>query len=339
MNTSKCSIPTTNEKIGFTTSFPVEILFAAGYQPVDLNNIFITGNPLNMVQNAEFSGFPRNVCSWIKGIYAAINDPDNEIKTVVGIVQGDCSNTHSLMSLFKDSGIRVIPFSFPYDRDKKSLNSEIKKLKEIFGVNDEQIKEVKAELDQIRRMLRKLDLMTWLDNKVTGLENHYWLVNSSDFWGNPEQYKTELATFLEEAKEREPLNTMIRLAYIGVPPIFLDLYEFLQENRANVVFNEVQRQFSMPYLKDNIVDQYLAFTYPYTVTERLEDILFEAHKRSVNGIISYSQSFCHRQIDNILLKKNLSYPFITIEGDQPVVLDERTKLRLESFLDIIRFRS
>ncbi|GAI09778.1 unnamed protein product, partial [marine sediment metagenome] len=30
------------KKIGITTTVPVEILLAAGYQPVDLNNVFIT---------------------------------------------------------------------------------------------------------------------------------------------------------------------------------------------------------------------------------------------------------------------------------------------------------
>ena len=30
------------EKIGITTTVPVEILIAAGLKPVDLNNIFIT---------------------------------------------------------------------------------------------------------------------------------------------------------------------------------------------------------------------------------------------------------------------------------------------------------
>ncbi|MDI6815539.1 MAG: hypothetical protein QMC90_05650 [Dehalococcoidales bacterium] len=29
-------------KIGITTTVPIEILIAAGYKPVDLNNVFIT---------------------------------------------------------------------------------------------------------------------------------------------------------------------------------------------------------------------------------------------------------------------------------------------------------
>ena len=338
------------KKIGFTTSFPVEIVYAAGFQPVDLNNIFITNNPYQRVQDAEYQGFPRNVCSWIKGLYSTATDSFTQtagesgmreildLRAVVGVVQGDCSNTHSLMSLFQDMNIEVIPFSFPYNKEREFLKNEIERLKEYFQVTDDQVTDVKRELDTIRCILRELDRLTWQDNKVTGLENHYWLVNSSDFAGDPNKFKANLEQFVTEAAEREPFPDMIRLGYIGVPPIFLDLYDVLLSSGANVVFNEVQRQFAMPFSGDEIVDQYLNFTYPYSVYDRIRDIKTEAIKRGLQGLISYSQAFCHRQIDNILLKKHLPFPIIMLEGDQPVMVDERTKLRIESFLDILRIR-
>ncbi|MBW6516374.1 MAG: 2-hydroxyacyl-CoA dehydratase [Candidatus Cloacimonetes bacterium] len=332
-------------QVGFTTSFPVEIIFAAGHTPVDLNNIFINNEPQKRVQEAEFKGFPRNICSWIKGIYDTVLVSD--IKTVIGVVQGDCSNTHSLMSLLQDKGVEVIPFSFPYNKDRKMLEREIKKLEVRFQVTDHQVQEVKERLDEIRKDLLELDRLTYQERKVTGAENHLWLVSSSDFNGDPVKFSKGLRLFLQEANDREPRKLSsnsidkrqreIRLAYIGVPPIFTDLYQYLPEQRADIIFNEVQRQFSMPYLKEDIVEQYLTFTYPYTVFDRLEDIKREIDNRQIDGIISYSQAFCHRQIDNILLKKYLKLPFLTIEGDQPTCLDERTKLRLESFLDVIRF--
>ena len=332
-------------RVGFTTSFPVEVIIAAGHTPVDLNNIFINSNPLKRVQDAEAGGFPRNICAWIKGIYETILD--NEIETVVGVLQGDCSNTHSLMSLLQDKGVEVIPFSFPYNKDGKSLEREIKGLQMRFQVSDQQVREVKTALDQIRKDLLELDWLTYEERKVSGGENHLWLVSSSDFNGDPELYARELNSFLREARERKPFGSgshgersaedEIRLGYIGVPPIFTDLYEYLPQQGADIVFNEVQRQFAMPYLKEDIVEQYLAFTYPYTVFDRLEDIRKELNERRVDGVISYSQAFCHRQIDNIILKKYLKLPFLTVEGDQPAKLDERTKLRLESFLDVIRY--
>jgi len=61
------------EKIGITTTVPVEVIYAAGCVPVDLNNIFIaSANPQQLVEGAELAGYPRNVCAWIKGIYSVV---------------------------------------------------------------------------------------------------------------------------------------------------------------------------------------------------------------------------------------------------------------------------
>jgi benzoyl-CoA reductase/2-hydroxyglutaryl-CoA dehydratase subunit BcrC/BadD/HgdB len=124
------------------------------------------------------------------------------------------------------------------------------------------------------------------------------------------------------------------MACIGVPPILDDLYTYLQFHDMQVMFNEVQRQFAMPYLEKDIVDQYLRFTYPYTVKDRLQDIQVEIKRRNIQAVIGYTQSFCHRQIDHVLLRKYIDLPFLNLEGDQPGLLDARTKLRIESFLEV-----
>ncbi len=321
--------------IGFTTSFPVEIIYAAGHKPVDLNNIFITGNAKKYVEDAEFIGYPRNICSWIKGMYSVVLS--SEIDAVIGVVEGDCSNTQSLMATLKDKDIEIIPFSFSYNKNRQELKREITKLEEYFNVPHSKVMEVKMRLDRIRKKLIYLDELTYKENKVTGLENHFWLVNSSDFNGDPDNYENRLDQFVLEAENRESLKFNFRLGYLGVPPIITDLYYFLLENDANVVFNEIQRQFAMPYMEEDLTDQYLKYTYPYTVFDRLEDIKVEIKKRKLDAVISYSQSFCHRQIDNMLLKKYIDIPFLTIEGDQPGDLDARTSLRIESFLDMLRY--
>ncbi len=321
--------------IGFTTSFPVEIVFAAGHKPIDLNNIFVTGNARKFVEEAEFEGYPRNICSWIKGMYSVALT--SEIDAVIGVVEGDCSNTHSLMETLKDKNVEVIPFSFTYNRDRKELEAEINKLEEYFQVEHSDVLKVKKRLDEIRKKLIRLDELTWKENKVTGLENHLWLVNSSDFNSNPDDFEKRLDTFLMETEDRNPIKTDFRLGFLGVPPIITDFYDFLLEHKTNIVFNEIQRQFSMPYLEENLVDQYLKYTYPYSIFDRLEDIKIEIEKRNLDAVISYSQSFCHRQIDNILIKKYVDIPVLTIEGDQPGELDARTKLRIESFLDMLRY--
>ena len=320
-------------KIGFTTSFPVEVILAAGHTPVDMNNIFVENNSEKYVEIAEFDGYPRNICSWIKGMYGVAIE--NNLKTVVGVVEGDCSNTHSLMQTLAEHKIDIVSFSFPYDKDYDSLDREIIKLEKYFNVSRSEVLKEKKRLDRIRKKLIYLDELSWKENLVTGFENHIWLVTSSDFNGNPDKFEAELDEFLSKVEKRKPLVFDKRFGFLGVPPIIFDMYDFLLENGVNVVYNEIQRQFAMPYLEDDIVMQYLRYTYPYTVHDRLQDINIEIKKRSLDAVISYVQSFCHRQIDNIILQKKIDLPLLTVEGDKPEKLDARTKLRIESFLDMI----
>ena len=322
-------------RIGFTTSFPIEIVYAAGHIPVDLNNIFVMGDAASYVESAEFAGYPRNICSWIKGMYSVAKETD--IDAVVGIVEGDCSNTHSLMATLQEDGMEVIPFSFPFSKDKELLKREFTKLEKYFNVQHSEVIKWKKRLDLIRKKLIVLDKLTYIENKVTGLENHIWLVNSSDFNGNPDDYEKRLDLFLEEAILRKPIKAEFRFAFLGVPPIITDLYDFLEEMNCQIVFNEVQRQFSMPYLEEDILDQYLTYTYPYSIFDRLNDIKPELKKRNIDAVLSYAQSFCHLQIDTLIIKKHVDFPVLAIEGDQPGPLDARTKLRIESFLDMLRY--
>ena len=322
----------TKKRIGFTTSLPVEVILAAGHTPIDVNNMFITGAASEFIRKAEMAGFPRTVCSWIKGNFEATLS--SNLDELIGIVQGDCSNTHSLLDMLTEEGIKVSHFSFPMDKTYADMDTEIKKLEAHFGVDRSEVMKVKKRLDKIRERLLVLDEWTWKERLVSGAENHYWLVNSSDFMGNPDQYEEDLEHFMSLAQQRDPLPTRLRIAYLGVPPIYANLYKVISDLGGDIVFNEVQRQFAMPYLKSDIVDQYLYYTYPYSVFDRLKDIEYELLKRQVDAVISYTQSFCHLQIDNIILKRHIDLPYLTLEGDQPEDIDSRTLLRLESFFEI-----
>ena len=124
----------------------------------------------------------------------------------------------------------------------------------------------------------------------------------------------------------------------GVPPIFLDLYEFIENLGAHVVYNETQRQFVLPYDTNDIVQRYLMYTYPYGVFARLEDMKEEIKRRRIEGIIHYVQAFCYRAIEEVILRETLGVPMITIEGDMPKQLDTRTKLRIEAFMEMLTGR-
>ncbi len=323
-------------KIGLTTTVPVEVIFAAGHTPVDINNIFIGDqNPMHLVEEAEIAGYPRNVCGWIKGLYATVLR-EEDIRAVVAVTQGDCSNTHALMETWQHKGIEIIPFAFPYDRDYDMLKLQIEKLIQVLGTDWEQTVKWKKNLDEVRSLAWELDRLTWEENRATGFENHLWQVSSSDFNGDPDKFARDLAGALAEARAREPLAPALRLGFIGVPPIVPELYDYLEAQGARVVFNEVQRQFSMPFQVEDLVEQYRLYTYPYNVFGRIEDIKRQAELRRLDGLIHYTQSFCFRQIEDLIIRQEIDLPILTLEGDSPTRLDARSKMRLDSFIEMLK---
>ncbi len=323
------------ERIGFTTTIPVEAILAAGKIPVDLNNIFIgSADPGAMVDAAETEGLPRTTCGWIKGLYIAAREAG--ITEIIAVTQGDCSNTHALMELWQSEGLRIIPFAYPYDRDRDLLELQIRKLAKALGAGEAKVLGTFERLRPLRRKLALLDEHTWREGKVSGQENHAWLVSSSDFDGDPGLFEERLDSFLEEARGRTPAEAGVRLGYIGVPPIFTDLYQSAESAGARVVFNEVQRQFSMPFPGESFHGQYARYTYPYDVFGRIDDIREQAALRKLDGIIHYCQSFCFRNIEDLLMRRGLKVPVLTVEGDRPGPLDARTRIRLEGFIEMLR---
>ena len=323
-------------KIGFTTTVPVEVILAAGLTPVDLNNIFMTqGDPGGAVDRAEALGFPRTTCSWIKGIYLSAKEAG--ITDIIAVTQGDCSNTHALMELWQADGMNIIPFAYPYDRDRDLLKLQIRKLIDTLGTTEGRTKKVFRGLVPLRKKLARTDEMTWKDCKVTGAENHIWLVSASDFDGDRDKFEARLDKFLAEAEKRRqaPAN-VVRLGYIGVPPIFSDLYETIELAGARVVFNEVQRQFSMQHDTGDLYEQYARYTYPYDIFGRIRDIARQIKTRRIDGIIHYCQSFCFRAIEDLIVRRELKLPVLTIEGDRPGPVDARTRIRLEGFIEMLK---
>lgn len=324
-------------RVGFTTTIPLEVLIAAGVAPIDLNNVFVAHKDNNtLIEDAELAGFPRNVCAWIKGIYgAAVTSGVDEL---IAVTEGDCSYTKALMEVLSLQGVRVYPFAYPASRDAQALRAEMEKLMAQFGVSWEQMQQAKVRLDRIRAKVHEIDRLTFQENLVTGEENHLYQVCTSDMNGDPDAFEAEVDAFLAEARKRPARRERIRLAYLGVPPIVTGLYGFLEGLGARVVFNETQRQFSMPHGASDLVEQYRAYTYPYDIFHRIEDITRQLEERKVDGIIHYVQSFCFRQIEDIVLRKNLPLPILTLEGDKPGNVDARTKIRIEGFLELLEER-
>jgi benzoyl-CoA reductase/2-hydroxyglutaryl-CoA dehydratase subunit BcrC/BadD/HgdB len=324
-------------KIGITTTVPIEVLIAAGYQPVDLNNVFITDpSPERLVNIAERAGFPLNCCSWIKGIYGVCMDYG--IDTVLCVTTGDCSNTIMLMEVLKLRGLKVIPFAYPDKPDSQKMQHALQALAETLNTSLDAAEQVRVELQPCRHLALELDELTWKQGVVSGWENHLWLVSTSDFNQDHHQYYHQLKELLHRCQQRQPYpSDWLRLGYIGVPSVYgHDFYHYLENNGARVVFNEIQRQFAMPQPGNSLAEQYSNYTYPYSIYERLKDITTELKKRRVDGVIHYVQAFCHRGIGDIIFRDAIDLPVLTLEGNNDFFLTNHIKTRVEAFLDMLQ---
>lgn len=322
------------KRVGITTTLPVEVIYAAGCVPVDLNNLFITsGDAPKLVAEAERRGFPRTACGWIKGIYSTV--VGGAVDCVAAVIEGDCSQTQAMAEALSLEGVEIVPFAYPHDRDRALLRAQIEKLASRLGTSLAQAQEWKARLDSIRSVVHRLDELSWKRGSVSSLQSHYYQVCCSDFNSSPDAFLEDVTAAVEEAERAPERTDFIRLGYIGVPPIFTDLYGFLEEQGARVVFNEVQRQFSMPFAADDIVEQYALYTYPYDIFGRIADIKREVERRNIRGLIHYTQSFCFRQIQDMIIRSELGLPILTLEGEFPTSLDARTKVRIQGFLEML----
>ncbi len=324
------------KKIGITTTVPIEVLLAAGYQPVDLNNVFITDrDPERLVRIAEKAGFPLNCCSWIKGIYGVCMD--GGIDTVLCVTTGDCSNTVMLMEVLKLKGLEVVPFAYPAQPDARQMGIALEALAETVGTTLEAAAAVREELAPCRRLALELDRLTWQEGVVGGGENHLWLVAASDFNQDHRRYRQEIGGVVADCRQRQPYPAeWLKIAYIGVPSVYgRDLYQCLESHGARVVFNEVQRQFAMPAVGGSLAEQYSSYTYPYSVYDRVRDIAAELGRRRVDGVIHYVQAFCHRGIGDIIFRDAIELPILTLEGNDDFQLTQHVKTRLEAFLDML----
>jgi len=315
------------------------VILGAGARPVDLNNLFIgADDPGEAVRRAERAGFPRNCCSWTKGIFDTVLS--HRIKRVVGVTGGDCSNTIALMETLEDAGVEAIPFAFPHAPDADELTREVERLAERLGCKMGAAYDRYEALVAVRRDLAEIDRLTWEENKVAGSENHDFLLAASDVGeGDPGGFAERVDGFLTEAKARKPSPPETRLGLLGVPPIFSGLFDFLAERDAGVVYDEIPRQFAMISGALDLISAYAEYTYPYGVWARLKDIKGEVKKRRITGVINYVQSFCYRHIEDALIRRHLDVPVLTLEGDRPAPLSAQTELRLECFLEMLRRRA
>lgn len=324
------------KKIGITTTVPIEVILAKGYTPVDINNLFISDEQyLKHIDIAEKDGFPKSTCVWIKGIYGVCITQG--IDEIVGVVEGDCSNTKALLSVLASRGIKIHTFSYSHSHSLQAIELEIRRFADYFEVDMQSVETVRNRLNCTRKMAKRIDELTYIDGKATGFENHIYQVSMSDFNSDLISFEQRLKQAIDEISQRKEHKSKLRLGYIGVPPMMGDIYNFVQGFNAEFVYNEVQREFAFPRADKatNIFEQYYDYTYPYNIDFRLEEIQKQITNRKIDAVVHYTQAFCYRAIEDIVIRERLQIPVLNIEGDKLNALDARTKLRLEVFLDML----
>lgn len=336
------------KKALFTTTVPVEVVIAAGYRPVDLNNLFIgSAKPIDLVENAECNGFPGSSCAWIKGLYSVVStlDFDKNNDVFVAVTQGDCSNAKVLEEIVSTTtGIKTFVFNYPFDRNIGTMELEIKRFAAFLKTTPENSEKVRKELSVTRELLQRIDEISFnYPGVITGFENHLWLVSSSDLNGAPELFYNQLLSFSDEVAKRlrnYSSSGRKKIGYLGVPPI-IPIHDFVETRNSTIVYNEIQREFAMPGKYSSLQEQYVEYTYPYSSSFRFEKAIREIKRRKLDGIIHYVQSFCHRQLEDIILRKMLAdsgidIPLLTIEADKPSAkIDSRLATRIEAFIETI----
>ncbi|MGI6395161.1 MAG: 2-hydroxyacyl-CoA dehydratase family protein [bacterium] len=336
------------KKAAFTTSVPVEIVLAAGYRPFDLNNIFVGDNKaFSFVEQAEIEGFAGSSCAWIKGLYSVATggflDPLRDI--FIAVTEGDCSNARVLEQIISmKTGMKTFIFNYPHDRSVDKISFELDRFAKFMGTTLDKSEKVRLSLLELRKKLKYIDELSYkFPGLVKGVDNHLFLVSSSDFNGDPIQFEKALDAFIERLEEKKRSYKPVKkkkIAYLGVPPIVPMIYDFIEEKGGTVVYNEIQREFAMVDECDSLAAQYTNYSYPYSAGYRFKKAVAEVKKRDIDGIIHYVQSFCHRQLEDIILKKiitgaNLNVPVITLEFDKPSKIDARMATRIEAFLETI----
>ena len=325
----------TQTKIGITTTVPIEAILASGAVPYDLNNAFIShSSPRGLIRDAERDGLPRNICNWVKGIYAVAKAEN--VDHVIAVDRGDCDAALAATRLLSESGVRVTPFSFPRRPDVTEMRKAIAELCDELGTTGEAAQAAYEDLADIRKMASQVDLLG-AKGVIPSAKVFTSLIGCTDLESDPTEYRSVLESVLSQyaSSSLEQSRQGPKLALIGVPPIYTDLLDVIESLGGQVVFQETPRSFSLaPSVGCKSIHQaYSDYRYPYGYRIRLADIRDQCVSREVDGVIHYVQTFCPQGIEQKTVERGVAKPYLLLDGDAPGPTDSRTKLRLEAFME------
>jgi benzoyl-CoA reductase/2-hydroxyglutaryl-CoA dehydratase subunit BcrC/BadD/HgdB len=307
------------DTVGITALVPPELIFACGKLPCDVNNFV----PKSNLQPSD------KLCAWTAIWRDLILNAQLPIDSLVVVAGGDCHNALVDGEKIEMSGIPSLYFFYPFEKDVDYLFNQLERLTDFLGgIKDPNVFE---KIGSLKQKILDLDRLR-VNGKVSGELAFKIMVSCSDFKGDINLFEN----ILRDVKE-EHVEYAHRIALLGVPPINLDFHKLLASFGFHVVYDELPYEFAR--LSGNNLEElarsYVDYTFARNIEFRVKFLKKELKNRKLDGIIHYTQFACHHLLEDDILKKNLKYPFLTIQGDLPGKTSRQAKLRLEAFSEML----
>ena len=307
--------------VGITAMVPPELVYGCGQVPVDLNNIA-----------PESTAVPRGkLCAWTAIWRDALLSGKLKVDRLAVVAGGDCHNALADGQRVAMSGIPTHYFFYPFDGDVVYMEDQLRKFEQFLGgVVDPGII---ARVATIKALALELDAAR-ARGEVPGSVAFNHMIALCDLGGDPERFEASIRLALEG---RGGATSKVRVALVGVPPIYPDFHEVAEGFGLQVVFDELPWEFARcgGRTLGSMAASYATYTFARPLEHRLELLERELQDRKVDGVIHYTQYACHHMLEDDTLRSRLDMPILTVQGDLPRRCPEQEKLRLEAFAELL----
>jgi len=318
---------------GITALVPPETIYSAGWKAQDLNN----GIPASDAR-------PRSkLCAWTAGWREAILKGAMRLEALIVVAGGDCHNALA----DGQSAARNVPathfFFYPFDGDADYMRGQLEELERFLSVElgelDGRDDGLVREISKAKALGLKLDKAR-SEGEADPEKTFKTLVSFSDLEGDPAAFRKKVERLLADGDSKAKAQGGTagpRVALVGVPPIYRDFHLACADAGLQVVFDELPYEFLRLGGSDirELARSYSTYTFARPVDFRLKFLKQELKRRNVDGIVHYAQFTCHHLLEDGLLREELDWPMLTVQGDLPGEIPAQVRLRLEAFGELL----
>ncbi len=353
------------KRIAVTALLPPELIFACDAIPVDLNNF------------VPFSGATpaSKLCAWTATWRDHILSGEAEYDAIAIVAGGDCHNALVDGEKVAMSGVPAHYFFYPFHGERERIREELEGLSGFLGgmENSAGANETMARIARLKEKGRSIDDLR-MKGRIPPEDAFKLLISFSDLRSDPGQFERDVENAISNAgmcnpaavdeeplssgrtggvaqrigdtpAAKEPVETMgrhpvenLRVALIGVPPIYSDFHETCSSLGLQIVFDELPYEFIRLTGRnmDELAENYRKYTFARSINYRLEFLENELRRRGVDGIVHYTQFACHHALEDDIFRDHFDLPMVTIQGDLPGRTPQQAVLRLEAFGERLR---